>query len=232
MLIGPAIGGLFTDSSAGPGCSSSTCRWAPSSSRGVAQPAVVPPGSATVGSTTSVRRLFTAALVPILVGLTNKRTAEWTDPTVGGLIASAPSSRSVFLVVESRARSRSCRSSLFRNRTFTVSVVALFLVVVRVPRRGRVPAALVPGGQRLVRDRVRLPDPAAARRADRQRDRSGSDRQPDRSLQAARVRRAGHDGGRAVPAHQPAGGHARSRSCGSRCSWQARCRTHLRACSR
>ena len=31
--------------------------------------------------------LFTAALVPILVGLTNKSTAEWTDPAVSSLIA-------------------------------------------------------------------------------------------------------------------------------------------------
>ena len=30
--------------------------------------------------------LFTAALVPILVGLTNKGSADWSDPFVGGLI--------------------------------------------------------------------------------------------------------------------------------------------------
>ncbi len=31
--------------------------------------------------------VFTLAIVPILIGLTNKQTAEWTDPFVGGLIA-------------------------------------------------------------------------------------------------------------------------------------------------
>ena len=30
--------------------------------------------------------VFTLALVPILIGLTNKQNLEWTDPWVGGLI--------------------------------------------------------------------------------------------------------------------------------------------------
>src|SRR6476660_9991307 len=47
--------------------------------------------------------LFTGALVPILVGLTNKQTSDWVDPTVGGLIVLGFIVLAGFVWVESRA---------------------------------------------------------------------------------------------------------------------------------
>jgi len=71
--------------------------------------------------------LFTGALVPILVGLTNKQTADWTDPAVGGLLALGALILIGFLVVESRVREPIVPLDLFRNRSFTISVTAFFL---------------------------------------------------------------------------------------------------------
>ena len=71
--------------------------------------------------------VFTAAIVPILVGLTNKQTSEWTDPTVGGLILLGLALAAVFMWVESRAKEPIVPPDLFRNRTFAVSVAAMFL---------------------------------------------------------------------------------------------------------
>jgi EmrB/QacA subfamily drug resistance transporter len=71
--------------------------------------------------------LFTGALIPILVGLTNKQAADWGDPTVGGLIALGTLILVAFVVVESRAVEPIVPLGLFRNRSFTVSVVAVFL---------------------------------------------------------------------------------------------------------
>jgi multidrug resistance protein len=47
--------------------------------------------------------VFVAALVPILIGLTNKQFGEWTDPDVGGLVALGLGLAAVFVWVESRA---------------------------------------------------------------------------------------------------------------------------------
>jgi EmrB/QacA subfamily drug resistance transporter len=71
--------------------------------------------------------VFTLAIVPILIGLTNKQTAEWTDPFVGGLIAVGVAFTALFVWVESRAKEPIVPLDLFRNRTFTASVLAVFL---------------------------------------------------------------------------------------------------------
>jgi EmrB/QacA subfamily drug resistance transporter len=71
--------------------------------------------------------LFTGALVPILVGLTNKASADWTDPSVGGLIVLGLAILVGFVVVESRATEPIVPLGLFRNRAFTVSVASVFL---------------------------------------------------------------------------------------------------------
>jgi EmrB/QacA subfamily drug resistance transporter len=71
--------------------------------------------------------LFTIALVPILLGLSNKRTLEWTDPWVGGLIIAGLIVAAVFVWWESRAVDPIIRIALFRTRAFTVSVVSMFL---------------------------------------------------------------------------------------------------------
>jgi EmrB/QacA subfamily drug resistance transporter len=71
--------------------------------------------------------LFTAALIPILLGLSNKRTAEWADPWVGGLILLGLVIAAVFVWWETRAVDPIIRPQLFRNRTVAISVACMFL---------------------------------------------------------------------------------------------------------
>jgi EmrB/QacA subfamily drug resistance transporter len=71
--------------------------------------------------------LFAAAIGPILVGLSNKRSVEWTDPWVGGLILAGAVMVAVFLWWESRAKDPIVRLALFKNRTLTISVLSMFL---------------------------------------------------------------------------------------------------------
>jgi EmrB/QacA subfamily drug resistance transporter len=128
VLIGPAIGGLLTDTIGWPwvfffnlpiGAVVFAIVWRslPSYHLGTDRPSIDFLGAG----------LFTAALVPILVGLTNKQSADWTDPSVGGLIAIGALIALAFIFVEARAREPIVPLSLFRNRTFTVSVIAFFL---------------------------------------------------------------------------------------------------------
>jgi EmrB/QacA subfamily drug resistance transporter len=70
--------------------------------------------------------VLAAALVPLLVGLTNKQSGNWTDPAVGGLIAIGLAIAAVFVVVESRTAEPLVPLALFRNRSFTISVIAMF----------------------------------------------------------------------------------------------------------
>jgi EmrB/QacA subfamily drug resistance transporter len=71
--------------------------------------------------------LLAAALVPFLIGFTNKQFGEWTDPDVGGLIALGLLFAAGFVFVESRAREPIVPLGLFRMRAFTASVIAFFL---------------------------------------------------------------------------------------------------------
>ena len=71
--------------------------------------------------------LLVAALVPILIGFTNKQFGEWTDIDVGGYIAVGLALAAVFVWVESRAREPIVPLALFRIRAFTASVIAMFL---------------------------------------------------------------------------------------------------------
>jgi EmrB/QacA subfamily drug resistance transporter len=70
--------------------------------------------------------VFVAALVPILIGLTNKQFGEWTDPDVGGLVALGLGLAAIFIWVESRAKEPILPLGLFRIRAFTASVFAMF----------------------------------------------------------------------------------------------------------
>ena len=72
--------------------------------------------------------VFAAAIVPFLLGLTNKQTGEWTDPLVGGLIVMGLALGVVFVWVESRAAEPILPLELFRNRTVAGSIVATFLI--------------------------------------------------------------------------------------------------------
>jgi EmrB/QacA subfamily drug resistance transporter len=71
--------------------------------------------------------LLAAALVPILIGFTNKQFGEWTDPDVGGLIALGLLFAAIFVFAESRAKEPIVPLGLFRIRAFTASVMAFFL---------------------------------------------------------------------------------------------------------
>ena len=71
--------------------------------------------------------LFIAALVPFLIGLTNKQFGDWTDPDVGGLIALGLLLGAAFVWVESRAKEPIMPLGLFRISAFTASVLAIFL---------------------------------------------------------------------------------------------------------
>jgi EmrB/QacA subfamily drug resistance transporter len=71
--------------------------------------------------------LLTGALVPILVGLTNKQAGDWADPSVGGLILLGFIILPIFLWVESRAHEPLVPLHLFRIPAFSGSVTAMFL---------------------------------------------------------------------------------------------------------
>ncbi|MEO6578057.1 MAG: MDR family MFS transporter [Candidatus Limnocylindria bacterium] len=71
--------------------------------------------------------LLVGALVPILIGFTNKQFGEWTNLDVGGLIALGLVLAVAFVWAESRAHEPIVPLGLFRNRTFTASVTAMFL---------------------------------------------------------------------------------------------------------
>ena len=72
--------------------------------------------------------VFTAAIVPLLLGLTNKQSGDWLEPQVGGLVAIGLVLLVAFAIVETRARDPIIHLELFRNRTFSVSVLATGLV--------------------------------------------------------------------------------------------------------
>jgi EmrB/QacA subfamily drug resistance transporter len=70
--------------------------------------------------------LFTAAVAPFLLGLSNKQSAQWTDPSVGGLMAVGLVLGVAFIWWESRAADPIVPLGLFRLRTFSISVAAMF----------------------------------------------------------------------------------------------------------
>jgi EmrB/QacA subfamily drug resistance transporter len=79
--------------------------------------------------------VFTIAMSTLLVGLTYKGVTDpatgtayaWTDPIVGGMIFIGLALTGVFLWVESRAKEPIVPLSLFRNRVYSVSLLATFL---------------------------------------------------------------------------------------------------------
>ena len=70
--------------------------------------------------------IFTVAITFLLIGLTNKQFGGWTDPTVGGFMAAGLIGIVVFLFAEARAKEPIIPLHLFRNRTYTSSMVATF----------------------------------------------------------------------------------------------------------
>ncbi len=72
--------------------------------------------------------VFTIAIGLLLVGLTNKQSADWSSPWVGGLIAAGLLLGAVFVLIESRAKEAIVPLDLWRNRTFVSSMLATFMV--------------------------------------------------------------------------------------------------------
>jgi MFS family permease len=127
-LIGPAIGGVITD----------TVGWQWVFFVNLPIGAIVfaviwrtLPGVRPSAATPRIDYLgasvLVAALVPILVGLTNKQSGNWGDPAVGGLIALGLAIAAIFVWIESRAVDPIVPLALFRNRSFTISVIAMFM---------------------------------------------------------------------------------------------------------
>ena len=71
--------------------------------------------------------IFALAIAPFLVGLTNKQSGQWTDPAVGGLILVGLLFGALFLWIETRVAEPIVPLDLFRGRTFSISVAAMFL---------------------------------------------------------------------------------------------------------
>jgi EmrB/QacA subfamily drug resistance transporter len=70
--------------------------------------------------------IFTAAVSILLIGLTNKQFGEWTDPDVGGLILVSLVGIVLFILAEARAKEPIVPLHLFRNRTYSSSMVSTF----------------------------------------------------------------------------------------------------------
>ena len=70
--------------------------------------------------------VFVAGMIPFLVGLTNKQTADWGTFEVGGLLGIGIVLIAVFLVIESRAKEPIVPLNLWRDRTYAGSLVATF----------------------------------------------------------------------------------------------------------
>jgi EmrB/QacA subfamily drug resistance transporter len=69
---------------------------------------------------------LTAALVPILIGLTNAQSAAWSDVSVWSWVLAGAIFLALFVVIESRASEPIIPLELFRLRTFSLSMVAVF----------------------------------------------------------------------------------------------------------
>src|SRR5437879_10974822 len=127
-VIGPAIGGVITDSVGwhwvffvnlplGAIVFAVIWRALPTFRPSAARPKIDYLGAS----------ILAAALVPFLVGLTNKQSGNWSDPGVGGLIILGLAIAAIFVWVESRAAEPLIPLGLFRNRSFTISVIAMFV---------------------------------------------------------------------------------------------------------
>jgi EmrB/QacA subfamily drug resistance transporter len=129
FLVGPALGGLLTDNVSwhfifyvnipiGLVSLAVIARLLPNVKRPNASRNLDIPGAF----------VFTIAISLLLIGLTNKQSADWTDPWVGGLIAVSAVFGAIFVLIESRAAEPIIPLDMFRNRTYSASIVSTFLV--------------------------------------------------------------------------------------------------------
>jgi EmrB/QacA subfamily drug resistance transporter len=129
MLIGPALGGFLTDNI--------SWHWVFFVNVPVGGIALVviwrllPPirhPERVVSIDYAGAAVFAGAIASIMLGLTNKQSAEWTDPWVGGLMLIGSAMLALFVWIETRAKDPILHLDLFRNRTFSASVLATALV--------------------------------------------------------------------------------------------------------
>jgi len=71
--------------------------------------------------------VFIVGVALLLIGLTNKQTNDWTDPSVGGLLLVSFVLLAIFLVIEWRAKEPIVPLDLWLNRTYAGSMTAVFL---------------------------------------------------------------------------------------------------------
>jgi EmrB/QacA subfamily drug resistance transporter len=69
---------------------------------------------------------FAAGIVPILIGLTNAENGDWGSVGVWGLLVLGVIFLTIFVWVESRAKEPMIPLRLFKIRTFTISMIAVF----------------------------------------------------------------------------------------------------------
>ena len=72
---------------------------------------------------------FAAGITPILIGLTNGQNGDWGSPSVWGLVGIGAAFLAIFVWVESRAAEPMIPLHLFRIRTFSISMVAVFMAM-------------------------------------------------------------------------------------------------------
>jgi MFS family permease len=71
--------------------------------------------------------VFSLAVAPFLIGLTNAQSSDLLTPEVAGLIALGLAIFTVFLLVELRAKEPIIPLELFRGRTYAATIVTVFL---------------------------------------------------------------------------------------------------------
>jgi EmrB/QacA subfamily drug resistance transporter len=72
--------------------------------------------------------VFTVAMTALLIGLTNKQSADWATPEVGGLLLLATVLGALFVWVETRVKEPIIPMGMFRNRTYSASMLSTFLI--------------------------------------------------------------------------------------------------------
>ncbi|GAC1506633.1 MAG: MDR family MFS transporter [Candidatus Dormibacteraceae bacterium] len=127
-IVGPTLGGFITDNW--------NWRWVfeVNIPVGVIAVAVVAVGLPYVRSNASWRDIdfwgavtLAAGVVPLLIALTITRDHAWTSPQVVGLLALAVVMLVAFIAIEARVEHPIVPLDLFKNPTFTVSMIVCFL---------------------------------------------------------------------------------------------------------